>query len=325
MRRYSQVQVYLDEAVNGIRFGGHGPIWRGKDRDEFVALQVFSFDFVTVGDGPNSNLVKVLRGTLPGVSQMPPDEPEYNPVPAAKIDFIEEWITDGCPAELSATVTIDPNTGGPLPDPTLHNDYWREFDNWAAFYTSPQTSSDIFSRAFPLAASWGQFAHGDITEAQLLQQVQNPDTTAAIHRLATRMMQTVEAHYGNPVPLLTLLDSHELFGRGVSNNGLPLDPLRPDDPRHQMNGRSMWFYWCGTIDACFRLGIEPDFWHGYARAVLLGLLNDGVIRNRFPVSGFSRSDPQVGEQMREHVRQIPDSQLGAALSQRFIDSGLSIF
>jgi len=60
-----------------------------------------------------------------------------------------------------------------------------------------------------------------------------------------------------------------------------------------MNGRVMWFYWAAFCDACLRLapspaGIPAEFWVGLGRGVLLGLLNDGLVRGRSRSPGSRR-------------------------------------
>ena len=75
----------------------------------------------------------------------------------------------------------------------------------------------------------------------------------------------------------------------------------------------------GFRDACLRLGFEPEFWRAHVRAILVGLLNDGLFRERFTVNGFSADD--AGKQaMRDHVRNLTDDALQAELRQRFVES-----
>ncbi|MEK6233227.1 MAG: hypothetical protein N2C14_00795, partial [Planctomycetales bacterium] len=321
MNRFSQVKVFLDESINGQAIGAHGAFWRGKTRNEFVAFKVFGvISVVTVGDGANSNLIKRLRGD--GVSRMPPSP--FDAMPSSRIDFIEQWIEDGAPSELSDAVAVDAAAGGSI-DPRIHNTYWREFDNWALFH--PSTAAQAATgQSFQHASHWADFARGNITAAELTEEATNVDVAAAIQLLANRQMHTVESVYGNSVPLLTLLEGYELFGRGVANDGLPPDPLRPSDPNHQMNGPRMWFNWCAMADACLRqtTPIHPEFWRGHMRAILLGLLNDGVIRERFPVDGFSKADPQVAQKMKDHVIALNDNDLQAELASRFKATALNL-
>jgi photosystem II stability/assembly factor-like uncharacterized protein len=308
----SRIKIFLDEGIEGNDIGAHGAFWRGLSRDDFVAYKVFGFvDLVSVGDGSGSNLVKALRGE--GFQQMPRGFP---PLPAERIAFIEAWIDDGAPSQLSDTVTIDSTAGSGL-DPVRHNHYWREFDNWAAFHRSPEVNAAI-GPSFQLATVWADFVRGRLDEPMLLAKINEPLTKAAVTLLATRQMQTIEAHYGNPTPLMNLLQGYELFGRGVDHGGLPEDPLRPGDP-HQMNGPQMWFNWSAMADACLRLDppIQPVFWRSHIRAILLGLMNDGVLRGRFPVDGFSAADPDVSQKLRDHVVGLSPAQLSEELAARY--------
>ena len=318
VNRFSQIKVFLDAAVNGEQIGRHGPFWRGMSRNEFIALPVFGLPILIVGDGAGSNLIRALRGQ--GLPRMPAGFPN---MPNDRIAFIESWIDDGCPSELSANVGVDSAAGGGM-DPDLHNHYWRQFDNWAMRRDDPLSAS--VGRSFELAARWSEFVGGTITDAEFTEAVRRPDTRAAIELLAGRQMQSVESHYENPVQMKSLLESYALFGRGVDNGGLPPDNLRPGDRPHQMNGRQMWFNWCAMVDATQRLDppLQPDFWAGHGRAILLGLLNDGVIRERFPVDGFSKTDANVSEAMQDHVESLTPDALYAELRARFAVSGLRL-
>jgi hypothetical protein len=137
----------------------------------------------------------------------------------------------------------------------------------------------------------------------------------AITMLSARQQQTVEAHYGVPAPLLTLLDGFERFG----NNGLPDDPLRPE--RHNMNGPIMWFVWSSFADACVQLEISTDFWLFFMRAILCGLLNDGLFRERFKVQGFEAT-PEGRLAVFQHAQDVADADLRAELRKRFVESGM---
>jgi Ferritin-like len=112
--RFAHVREILDAAVGGrTTFGAHGPFWRGLTRDQFVQHVVFGRPLLVVGNGRESNLVKALRGQLPfgrdtgtaGATfrRMPAG---LDPVAPADIDFIEQWINDGCPD--AAPVAVEP-------------------------------------------------------------------------------------------------------------------------------------------------------------------------------------------------------------------------
>jgi hypothetical protein len=93
-----------------------------------------------------------------------------------------------------------------------------------------------------------------------------------------------------------------------------------------MNGTIMWFFWTAFCDACLRLSanqasIPAEFWTGLGRCILLGLINDGLIRHRFPVSGFS-ADEAGQKKALEYVQQLPEAQLVGEFASRFRASGL---
>jgi len=319
VNRLSQIEIFLDEAVEGNEIGAHGAFWRGLSREEFVSYKVFGLvQLVQPGDAVNSNLVKALRGS--GFPRMPVG---YPALPENRIQFIEQWIRDGCPAELSDSVRIDYSAGAALPH-ERHNAFWREFDNWALFHVRPETSQAI-GVIFDLAPRWAGFARGTVPESAWVADVNQPVSRAAIERIAVRLMQTVEAHYGNPVAGLTLLESFELFGKG-ERGGLSPDPLRPADPQHSMNGAQMWFNWCVLLDCCIRLTppVQPTFYSAMMRAVMLGLMNDGLFRERFPVIGFSKDDPNASAALRQHVLSIPDDMLDEELTRRFRDTSFAL-
>ena len=46
-------------------------------------------------------------------------------------------------------------------------------------------------------------------------------------------------------------------------------------------------------------------------------MNDGVFRGRFPVDGFTATDPEVSPEMREHVLRLSAGQLQDELISRF--------
>ncbi len=119
---------------------------------------------------------------------------------------------------------------------------------------------------------------------------------------------------------MTLLDGFERFGADT----LPDDPQRPQDVRHRMNGKIMWFYWSAFADACLRAAeaaIPKEFWIGLGRGILLGLLNDGLFRHRFAVRGFTADD--AGRQaMRDFARRLAPDKVAAELAARYRDSGL---
>jgi hypothetical protein len=137
----------------------------------------------------------------------------------------------------------------------------------------------------------------------------------ALRLLSGKQAATVEQHYGVPLPLLALLDSYQQFGAGT----LPADPLRPVDPHHQMNGAALWFVWCAFVEAAVQKNIDPSFWRFLLRAILCGMLSDGLERGRFTIEGFDKGRP---EEIFAFVQQIAESDLLPEARRRYVQSGL---
>ncbi len=229
-------------------------------RDQLMAAQVFGLPLIEVNNGKASNLVKALRGEMPfgidtgtaGASfrRMPAGRPQ---VAAEQVEFISTWIDAGCPEDVTAPV-IDTTAGGPQPGP-VHNDYWRDFDDWALFNTPPEVGAAI-GAYFGVFARWFAFAKGTATEQDWADAIKPVEVQAALRLLSTRQGGTIARHYGQPVPFLSVLDGYEKFGDG----SLPPDVQRPADPNHQMNGPHMWFVWMSFADACIRSAVDAEFW-----------------------------------------------------------------
>lgn len=96
----------LENAIGGQHIGAHGPFWRNLSRDQFVAKVIYGQQLLVVGDGDASNIIKALSGENPFGSdtgtvdatfrRMPAGRP---PVPQNDIDFIRQWINEGCPED----------------------------------------------------------------------------------------------------------------------------------------------------------------------------------------------------------------------------------
>lgn len=326
--RFAQVTAILDAAVGPGTFGAHGPFWRGKSRDQLVAQVVFGQQLLVVGDGAGSNLVKALLGEAPFGSdtgtvgalfeRMPA---RRSPVAAADIDTIRRWIDDGCPddapaAAATGTPRLSVTTGAFRPDPSVHVAYFRDLDDWSMFHATPEVTAAI-GAVFGIVPAWMAFARDAAQEQAWLAAIGPDPVRQALTLLAARQQQTLETHYGVPVPLLTVLDGYERFG----NDGLPDDPLRPEDPRHDMNGATMWFVLAAFAEACVRSGIAAEFWTFLMRPVLCGLLNDGLFRRRFTVLGFTATD-EGRQAVFEHAQHVADADLPAELRRRYVESGL---
>jgi hypothetical protein len=225
----------------------------------------------------------------------------FPPVPQDRINEIRAWIARGCPDQVVRAGSWFADNDGGVGVPSVHVAFWRDLDARSMFQASDQTRQDI-DAFFGIADNWFAFARDGAQEPSWAQALADASVRAAVSRLEDLQRGVVTAHFGRPVLLLTLLDGFERFG----NDTLPDDPLRPQDGRHRMNGKIMWFYWSAFCDACLRLSarmgtIPVEFWQGVGRGILLGLLNDGLFRRRFTVNGFTADD--VGKQQaRDYVR-----------------------
>ncbi|QDV81755.1 hypothetical protein [Planctomycetes bacterium TBK1r] len=91
---YAGVQQIL-ESASGVSFpnhGGHARFWLLPE-NEFLALPpIYGHSLIaSPGEdrGARSALVKVLKGTLPGIPQMPLNQP---PLSSDEIQYVEDWI-----------------------------------------------------------------------------------------------------------------------------------------------------------------------------------------------------------------------------------------
>ena len=109
MNRYERVIEIVDNSVGGANARVNAPhrdFWRNKTRDEFVADKVFGVKLIEPGDPTKSGLIDALRGRGRFGGQpyrrMPPEDaqqPYPRFVTEEEIQFIEDWIADGCPVD----------------------------------------------------------------------------------------------------------------------------------------------------------------------------------------------------------------------------------
>jgi hypothetical protein len=112
-KRFTAVKTILEDAVAGQDIDAHGNFWRGKTRDQFVALKVFGRPLMAMkADGTfdenESNLVKALQGRSPFGVDTGTAGATFRRMPAGldavspeKIEIIRQWIKDGCPDDAS--------------------------------------------------------------------------------------------------------------------------------------------------------------------------------------------------------------------------------
>lgn len=309
MSSYQEIQNLLDRLVGGRAIGAHGAFWRNLTRDEFVNFRVFGYPLVVLRDSSQSNLIKALKGVAPFGSDTGASGGIFRRMPAGmteasteQIDFIAAWIDDGCPDE---SITV-----------VRHNAFWRDFDNWAMFQASQSVNAAI-GEFMPHVPVWFEFCKGQATALDWEGALDSTAQEAALRLLSQKQIETLELHYGVPLDSPKVIESFALFGRGE----LPDDPLRPQDPKHQMNGPSMWFIWSAFADICIRRDIDKSFWLTHAKAVLVGLLNDGLFRGRFSVLQFT-PDEAGKVDIENTVSSLQDADILSELATRYRDSGI---
>lgn len=320
MKRFDMIKQILDTLVNGQTVAAHGAFWRGLPLDQFKSKLVFGYPLVAPGDSANSNLVKALKAQAPFGSDVATSQAIFRRMPAGRspardqqIRYISDWIDAGCPDDDDAGIHSLAFAGHQ--DPTHHNSYWREFDNWA-MYNSPPEVEIAINVFMPRAPLWFAYAKSAAQEPAWASALLDAGVQNALKLLSQRQRQTVTGYYGDPIDLDDLLDSYKRFGSG----SLPPDPLRPADPNHNMNGASMWFIWAAFADACLRSGIDVTFWELEIRAVLVGLLHDGLFRERFKVIGFT-PDPAGSDLVLHHARNLSNGSLQLEIRTRLAQSG----
>lgn len=320
MTRLDQVKEILDRAVDGEVIGAHGAFWRNKTRDQFVQTRVFGRVLLVPGQPANSNILKALRGLPPFGSDVGAAGAIFRRMPAGRaavaaedIALIETWIADGCPDDQV------PLPGGAVPQAAITdtqiNEYFRALDSWALF-DATQDVRDAVGDFFNAAPTWLAYARGTAGEAEWVSALADPAARAAVEVLGAGQEVLVGKYFGAPLRIEDLLTAYERFGEA----SLPTDPQRPDRP-HQMDGASMWFFWLAFADAAERLGRAAAFWDAFTRAILLGMLHDGIFRGRFTVEGFTADDAGRAA-MRTWVTGLGPADLAAAARQRYAQSGL---
>jgi hypothetical protein len=318
MKRFEKVKIILEEAVEGTTIAAHGNFWRNLTLEQFKVKKVFGRQLVLVGNAVESNLIKALEGRTPfgadtGVpgaifNRMPDGFPAVSP---EEINYIKDWIDDGCPDDGDAQ-SVESSEQKLI----SYNAYWRDFDDWAAFHRTPEIDAAI-GEVFSYAEIWMAVAMGQTPLSAWQEAISLPAAREATTLLKGRILETINIHLGTPADIDRLLESYELFGA----NKLPDDPLRPQDPRHNMNGWIMWFFYSAFLDAGLAASVSPEKeeLQTLGRAILIGLLNDGLFRGRFPVKGFTPDD-RGASAVRQFVRTIAAADIQAELVQRFVDS-----
>jgi hypothetical protein len=303
MTTFTQIQIILDRLINGEEIRMHGPFWRGKTRDEFVALSVMGLPIIVVGDPAGSNLVKALRGNAPfgrdlqprpvgaRINRMPSRRP-----PASKedIEYIEKWITAGCPdggPDVSDRLALDAT------DDKLDVRYWREFDDFFLYKSSEETNRHVFGFIGNSVPVWLDFALQSTDLKLWTGHLKTPSVREDVDYILKHHIRLIELFYGSPPPAARIFTSYWRFG----GNLLPDDPDSSGSPRHTMNSPADWFNWSPFLDAILRMDNLNAGNLLLARAWQIGLVADGLLRtdkdrppnDRVIISDFQANDPAL--------------------------------
>ena len=322
MKRYDRVVEILQTAVNGESIGAHGNFWLDKPLDQFTTMKVRGRRLVVPGDVAASHLVNAVRGLAPFgadldpppagaiFERMPLDRPA---VPELEIQFIEKWITDGCPDdEMPAKpkpLVMASAVAGVAAGPDDFVRFFREFDQFFAFDANEQTS-DAIDEYFTVAQSWPGFNQATDLPAWT-EVISDANVRTAIKFLSDNQLRVIGAHFGDPPNENALNDALWLFGKGT----LPADDQRPQDRFHRMNGASMWLMWLAFADAGLRLGMAAPQWTRVVRSVCLGMVGDALFRtdrppaSRLKITRYRSDDPDLQSRVVGDLAKLTDTAL----------------
>jgi len=310
MKRFDHVVEILDTAINHQPniSGPHGTFWRGKTLAQFIGLTVVGRTLVEPGNSTDSNLIKALRGLDPFGADLP--SPPANailrrmpagrpPVAADAIDFIAQWIDDGCPDDempspllqrLLAVHAIRPPPVD-LFTPDAFNSFFRDFDDFFQNHASADTRAAVGTFQSLALGLWPGSAQNPDLNAWIAK-INEPNAKSAIQYLSDNQIRIFVKFFGNPEDQRALNEAFWQFGKGT----LPPDDLRPGDP-HRMDFTLQWLIWLACADASLRLGMRRALWEQTAKAVALGLVGDALFQPlrvpKLKITRYTAQDPNV--------------------------------
>ncbi len=329
MTGFKDIVDLLDSLVVGRTVRKHGPFWRGKTRDDFVALRVFGLPVVDIGNPAGSNILLALKGQPPFGADLPdaPDTSVYSRMPsggpAAGADVIaavEAWIAAGCPEESPGAVLA--LGGAAAISDTDHVGFWRAFDDFFLYRATDEISDTVGTFMTTMTPAWKRFVHGTINEAAWDTIRRRADLADATRVIGDNHARLFREHYGDPFDADALLDSHWKFG----GNLLPGDPLSSGPHQHTMNSPPDWVAWAPFIDTVLRDAPADPFNLLVARGWHVGIVADGLLRaspqRRIAIPDFAATDPQLKGNVIAHYQALDGPALRAALASRVLQSGI---
>lgn len=325
MASFHDVQRSLDRILGGASPGNHKAFWRGRTRDEFVALRVFGLAVVQVGDPESSNLVRALRGLAPFGSDLtpPPDDAflprmpmDQPPAAPEEIALIEDWIRDGCPEEersagFSGILASIPAAAPAPPGDDDHVAYWRDVDLFfLPGLSSPETEAHVDNVHVTAFRAWrASHLTGSDPEAWT-RLTQRPEILESFRYLRFHQQRLITQYYGASQD--HLFDSLWKFGGDL----LPPDPQSMVEPQHRMNSILDWSFWIPYIELSITQPDTSEADLGLARAWQVGIAADGLLRGRKPIPEFDPADPDLRFAVMSAYAQAPAEALLAGMRTR---------
>jgi len=327
MKRFAHIVDILENAVNGESINApHRNFWRGQTLDQFVAMKVLGRQLIVRNDAANSALVRALRGLAPFGSDVVPRPAGAlfrrmpagrSPVPEQSIAFIENWINAGCPDDEVTELVVPAlafAAAAAAGNFDLYNRFFRAFDDFFMVQADPATTGDDINTYFGFVSDWPGFIQSPPNIPKWSNDISAAANTAAIKFLSDNQLRIMKSHFGDPLGLDALADAFWHFGSG----DLPLDPLRPADPHHRMDGATMWVVWLGFADACIRLGIDAANWSNIIKVISLGLVGDALFRTdrnpseKLKITRYRADDPNVRTKVTNDFKNLSNDPLLAA-------------
>lgn len=318
MINFHEIQTILDKILGAEPAGNHGAFWRGKTRDEFVASKVFGFDLIQVGDPEQSNLVRALKGIAPfGIDVEPrPDGAFMRRMPAGQapasaqdIDIISGWIEQGCPDESSPALASALIAG---PGDDTHVRYWRSIDFFfLPGLASPETEAHVRKLHLPEAFGAWMATNVQGQAANIWPDyMARADVQESFRFVRFHQRRLIADFYDASQD--SVLDSLWKFG----GNLLPNDPQTQIPPQRTMNSPNDWFFWIPYLEMSLRADDISDLDRHLGRAWQVGIVADGLLRQRLQITDFDPTDPVLDQTVKSAFENAEPGDLIAGMIAR---------
>lgn len=292
MTSFIEVQRVLDKALGSAFAGNHGAFWRGKTRDDFVALEVFGRSIISFDHPEESLLVRALKGNMSaegGDSSRLCLATELPAALTADVELVSNWITQGCPDTETVVAAMAEPAGAPAAvDDNVHVEYWRSIDYFfLPSLASPETREHVVRLHMGAFGRWkASKILGDPSDPWT-DFVSDPDVQASFEHVRLHQRRIIDAYYG--VSQNNLFDSLWKFG----GNLLPLDPQADIPPNRTMNSQYDWFWWIPYLELSLTADDMTEVDLQLGRAWQVGIIADGLVRGRLEIPDFDKTDPDL--------------------------------